>query len=147
MERTLSDWIDDVMARRRQAVEIAARIQKDTDLLIHAHHDLEAALNRLIPAFTAWQSRLASATSVTATSSSTASRMPPVRLVRIADVADRLGGISRSQVWRMVKDKRFPKPRRLGLRAVGWLEQEVSAWIIDRPVFDKPRTAAPKDRP
>src|SRR5689334_20753685 len=135
------------MTLRRQTVEISMRIQRDTELLTRAHHDLGAALGRIMPALIAWNSRLGTAPSATAISSSTKPHTPPVRLLRIDDVADRLGGISRSQVWRMVKDKRFPKPRRLGLRAVGWLEQEVSAWIIGRPVFDKPRTAAPKDRP
>ena len=41
-------------------------------------------------------------------------------------------GLSRSTIYQYVKDGAFPKPVRLGLRAVGWLESDVSAWIATR---------------
>lgn len=141
----VSDLIDEVMALRSRAAEIAVRIRKDADILAHVHHELAAALNSLAPAYMAAAARLTSSSSPTPSMTTQPPAAVCIRVLRIDDVADRLGGISRSQVWRMVKDKRFPKPRRLGLRAVGWLEQEVSAWITERPLFDASR-AAPQNR-
>jgi prophage regulatory protein len=43
-----------------------------------------------------------------------------------------LTGLSRSTIYAFIKEKKFPKPVRLGARAVGWLEYEVSSWIKDR---------------
>lgn len=41
-------------------------------------------------------------------------------------------GLSRSTIYQYIKDGAFPKPVRLGPRAVGWLESEVSEWIAER---------------
>jgi prophage regulatory protein len=41
-------------------------------------------------------------------------------------------GLSRSTIYRYIKDGVFPKPVPLGPRAVGWLESEVSEWIAER---------------
>ena len=41
-------------------------------------------------------------------------------------------GLSRSTLYQYMKDGYFPKPVPLGPRAVGWLESEVSDWIIMR---------------
>ena len=38
-------------------------------------------------------------------------------------------GLSRSSIYSAVADKRFPKPVRLGARAVGWLESEIDEWV------------------
>ena len=38
-------------------------------------------------------------------------------------------GLSRSTLYQYIKDGDFPKPVRLGLRAVGWLESDISEWI------------------
>ena len=38
-------------------------------------------------------------------------------------------GLSRSSIYSAVTEKRFPKPVRLGARAVGWLESEVDEWV------------------
>src|SRR4051812_17716959 len=107
MGANISDLIEDVLALRRQAAEIAMRVRRDTDLLTHTHNELAEALNTLIPTLTRSPSRPATSPSI---SSSTTQLAQPVRLLRIDDVGNRLG-ICRSQVWRMVKDKRFPKPR------------------------------------
>ena len=39
------------------------------------------------------------------------------------------GCLSRSTLYQYIKDGDFPKPVRLGLRAVGWLESDISDWI------------------
>ncbi|MEP6756773.1 MAG: AlpA family transcriptional regulator [Chthonomonadales bacterium] len=38
-------------------------------------------------------------------------------------------GLSRSSIYSAVAENRFPKPVRLGARAVGWLESEVDEWV------------------
>lgn len=41
-------------------------------------------------------------------------------------------GLSRSTLYQYIKDGDFTKPVRLGLRAVGWLESDISDWIAAR---------------
>jgi prophage regulatory protein len=36
------------------------------------------------------------------------------------------------QIWRMERDGKFPKRIQLGPNAVGWIEEEVDAWIEAR---------------
>jgi len=40
--------------------------------------------------------------------------------------------LSRTTLDEYIKDSEFPAPVRLGARAVGWLESEVSEWIHAR---------------
>lgn len=39
-------------------------------------------------------------------------------------------GLSRSSIYKMVADGLFPKPIKLGPRAVGWRADEVENWLI-----------------
>lgn len=41
-------------------------------------------------------------------------------------------GLSRSTLYQMIAEDRFPKPVKLGLRAVGWPESEIDAWLEGR---------------
>ncbi len=41
-------------------------------------------------------------------------------------------GLGRSTVYKKIADGEFPKQVRLGPRAVGWLDEEVDAWIQAR---------------
>lgn len=45
----------------------------------------------------------------------------------------RLLSISRTTLWRRVRAGDFPAPRRLGPNVVGWLEDDVRAWLESRP--------------
>jgi prophage regulatory protein len=56
----------------------------------------------------------------------------PPRMLRIADVVRRVG-LGRSTVWRMVQEKTFPAPRRIGPRAVAWIEADIANWVLKRP--------------
>ena len=38
-------------------------------------------------------------------------------------------GISRSTIYRMMKVGEFPRPTKLGRRAVGWREDEIEQWL------------------
>lgn len=41
-------------------------------------------------------------------------------------------GLSRSSIYRLQADGQFPRPIRLGPRAVGWRADEIAAWIEQR---------------
>lgn len=41
-------------------------------------------------------------------------------------------GLARSTIYLNIKSGTFPRPVPLGVRAVGWLESEVSEWIAER---------------
>ena len=55
----------------------------------------------------------------------------PVRILRLSMVLDRTG-LSRSTLYELMEDGSFPRPVRLGARAVGWIEAEVDEWIRRR---------------
>jgi len=38
-------------------------------------------------------------------------------------------GLSRSTIYLRIQEGTFPKPINLGARAVGWLENEIEAWL------------------
>ena len=50
------------------------------------------------------------------------------RILRQREVSEMIG-FSRGHLWRMVAQKRFPKPFKLGRRAVGWKQSQVQGWI------------------
>jgi prophage regulatory protein len=54
--------------------------------------------------------------------------MPFLRLPEVK----RLTGLSRSSIYLRIKAGQFPPPVRLGGRAVGWVEEEISRWARDR---------------
>jgi prophage regulatory protein len=136
------ELIDRVTTLRSRAAEIAMRMRRDSDLLADVHHELSATLNVLM---SMWPSTAHPPLPATPASLPSSMGPPQVRLLRIDLVVNRLG-LSQSHVWCMVKDGRFPKPRRLSSRAVAWLESDVSSWIGERPIFDAPPAAPPRAR-
>ena len=56
-----------------------------------------------------------------------------IRVIRLSEVME-ITTISRSTLFRMVEKGSFPAPRQIGERRVGWLSDEVQAWLLDRPV-------------
>ena len=50
------------------------------------------------------------------------------RLLRLQAVRE-LTGLSRSTIY---ADPEFPKPVKIGPRAVAWVEQEIKEWIVAR---------------
>lgn len=50
------------------------------------------------------------------------------RILRLPEVIDRTG-LSRSTIYAYIEKDMFPKPIKLGLRAVGWHESAISQWI------------------
>lgn len=50
--------------------------------------------------------------------------------------------LSRSAVYALMVESRFPKPIRVGTRAVRWVEREVADFITSRPRTGSDRPAA-----
>ncbi|MFT6607142.1 MAG: prophage regulatory protein [Halocynthiibacter sp.] len=42
-------------------------------------------------------------------------------------------GLSRSTIYAMMDAGEFPRPIRIGKRAVAWPKSAVTAWLADRP--------------
>jgi prophage regulatory protein len=57
--------------------------------------------------------------------------MDSTRVLRRGEVEKRVG-LSRATIYAMMADGRFPRPVRLGLRAVGWPEDVIEAWLASR---------------
>ncbi|MDA8587066.1 AlpA family transcriptional regulator [Rhodobacteraceae bacterium] len=55
------------------------------------------------------------------------------RILRRPDV-ETLTGLSRSTLYAMMAEGTFPKPVKLGKRAVGWREAELLEWLDARSV-------------
>lgn len=54
-----------------------------------------------------------------------------MKVIRIAQVTA-LTGLSRSTIYRYMDKDIFPRPIQLGERSVGWIEEEVLAWLASR---------------
>jgi prophage regulatory protein len=52
-------------------------------------------------------------------------------MLRLPEVC-RVVGLSRSMIYLLESQERFPQRVKLGTRAVGWLESEVQAWLASR---------------
>jgi prophage regulatory protein len=51
-----------------------------------------------------------------------------INLLTLAEVAARLR-ISKSTVYRLLAENRFPQPRRLSRARVVWAEADIEAWL------------------
>ena len=59
------------------------------------------------------------------------------RLLRLREVLE-ITGLGRSTIYRYLKRRSssfpdFPQPLRIGVRAVGWRESEIEAWLAACP--------------
>ena len=50
------------------------------------------------------------------------------KMLRFPELRERIG-LSRATIDRLERDGRFPARRRIGVRSVAWVEQEVESWI------------------
>ena len=53
------------------------------------------------------------------------------KVLRRPGVEDKVN-VSRSTMYSMIKEGKFPRPIKLGPRSVGWLESEIDAWLEGR---------------
>lgn len=54
-----------------------------------------------------------------------------MKILRLRRVLEKTG-MGRSSVWRMVKEGTFPAPIKLSPRMVGWVEEEVNDWLVEK---------------
>lgn len=52
----------------------------------------------------------------------------PMSLLRMPEVASRVG-LSKSQIYRLIRLKEFPAPVRIGANSVAWPSQKIEGWI------------------
>lgn len=55
------------------------------------------------------------------------------RLLRRREV-EKITSMSRSSIYRLMQDGKFPRPVRVGPAAVRWKASDISAWLESRPV-------------
>lgn len=65
----------------------------------------------------------------------------PLRFVKMAETIERVQR-SRAQIHRLIKAGAFPKPTKLGVNSIAFLEHELDQWIADR-IAGKPMPAVP----
>ncbi|WP_149779032.1 helix-turn-helix transcriptional regulator [Roseovarius litoreus] len=53
------------------------------------------------------------------------------KIIRRPEV-EKITGLSRSTLYSMMADHNFPRPIKLGKRAVGWREADIAAWVESR---------------
>jgi prophage regulatory protein len=132
MAEELALLIGKVTELHGRSSEINGRIQCDAQLLMVVQQELSATLSRL------WA--LCKSAPVQPATPSTSPRV-----LRIVEVSGRIG-LCRSSVWRMVSEGQFPPPRRLGHRAVGWLDAEIDEWLKSRDATPAARGLKPRRR-
>ena len=59
------------------------------------------------------------------------------KFLRLAEVRNRVP-YSRSTIYQLITQGRFPKPINLGARAVAWLESDIDEWIAARVGNSRP---------
>lgn len=66
-----------------------------------------------------------------------------LRLIRLPQLKNRLGGVGTSTVYGWLNDPEIalPRPIRIGPRAVAWIENEVEDWIANRAAKRDAETA------
>lgn len=53
------------------------------------------------------------------------------RILRRADVEARCG-FKRAHLYKLIRDGKFPRPLRIGIRAVGWDSVDIDQWIAEQ---------------
>lgn len=53
------------------------------------------------------------------------------KLIRLSEVMKRTG-YSRPWLYRLMGEKRFPQPVKIGVRSIAFIESEINEWISER---------------
>lgn len=53
------------------------------------------------------------------------------RILRLPEVMNTVG-FRRAHIYNLMAEGKFPKPKRIGARAVGWDSEEIEAWITEQ---------------
>ncbi len=70
--------------------------------------------------------------------------MAAIKLLRRREVEE-ITGLSRAGIYEQMTEGVFPKPVRIGPRAVAWVDSEVSKWQRKR-IKDRDKSAASNNR-
>lgn len=54
------------------------------------------------------------------------------KMLRVREVLDRIGGVSRSTLYRWIDAGLFPRPVKIGPHAVAWRDSDVDKWMDAR---------------
>jgi len=65
-----------------------------------------------------------------------------IQILRLPQVCERIG-LSRSMIYQLEAEHRFPPRIKIGVRAVGWIESEVQAWLAQRIHGSRPSPGPP----
>ena len=71
------------------------------------------------------------------TSTTTEGSLKILRLPQVCEVT----GLCRSMIYQMEADLRFPQRVKIGVRAVGWLDNEVHQWLIRRIAMSRTKSS------
>ena len=55
----------------------------------------------------------------------------PPTILRLSQVEARTG-LSGSYIYNLMSNNEFPRPIKLGPRAVGWVESDINDWLMER---------------
>lgn len=55
------------------------------------------------------------------------------RIIRTPELLE-ITGLSRTTIWRLERQGRFPPRIQLGSHSVGWILDEVMSWVASRPL-------------
>ena len=69
--------------------------------------------------------------------------MPIIRLLRRPEIESRTG-LSRSSIYAMMARGTFPRPLRIGQRAVAWDEATIENWLATRAEANPHAVHAPR---
>lgn len=61
-----------------------------------------------------------------------------MKLIRISELME-MTGLSMSTLMRMERTGRLPRRRKISTQAMGWLSEEIEAWMKSLPVTPKGR--------
>ncbi|MEX3316651.1 helix-turn-helix transcriptional regulator [Sulfitobacter sp. PS-8MA] len=56
---------------------------------------------------------------------------PPSSVLRLPEVRERVG-LSKSSIYAFIAAEQFPKPIRIGARAVAWRLSDIEAWLASK---------------
>lgn len=102
------------------------------EMFVHANAQL-AALDRIRSAMSEQILAMQGAMQTAAATAAAAPQAAPERQNwRLKDVLQRWAGVERSTLYRWMRQGRFPKPVRLGKRAVAWRDEDLRAWAASR---------------
>jgi prophage regulatory protein len=64
-----------------------------------------------------------------------------IKILRLPQVCE-VTGLCRSMIYQLEADLQFPQRVKIGVRAVGWLDKEVNAWLTRRVAMSRTKSTA-----